>query len=78
MKNIGLKNGRGAFVLCFADGKPAIRVDLAGSAEDGLEFSGTGIIQKNGEAYHVLLFMAPKEHYFGALLGEFNQLAGSS
>lgn len=59
-------------------GKPAIRVDLAGSAEDGLEFSGTGIIQKNGEAYHVLLFMAPKEHYFGALLGEFNQLAGSS
>jgi hypothetical protein len=59
-------------------GKPAIRVDLSGSAQDGLEFAATGIMQKNGDTYNVLLFAAPKEHYFGVILSEFNQLAGST
>lgn len=59
-------------------GKPAIRVDLSGSEQDGLEFAATAIMQKNGDTYNVLLFVAPKEHYFGALLSEFNQLAGST
>ncbi len=59
-------------------GKPAIRVDLSGSAQDGLEFSATGIVQKNGETYNVLLFFAPKEHYFGSILNEFNQLTGTT
>lgn len=59
-------------------GKSAIRVDMSASAQDGLEYSATGIIQKDGETYNVLLFMAPKEHYFGSILSEFNQLAGST
>jgi hypothetical protein len=59
-------------------GRPAIRVNLTARTVEGLEVSGTGIIQKAGERYNLLIFVAPREHYFGSLTSEINLMTGST
>jgi hypothetical protein len=59
-------------------GSPAIRVNLTARTVEGLEVAGTAVIQKLGEKYNLLIFVAPREHYFDALTSEINSMTGSS
>jgi hypothetical protein len=57
-----------------ADG---VRFDIATRTSRGLNVSGTALVAEHNKKLHVLLFLAPDEHYFGATLPEVEKVFAS-
>jgi hypothetical protein len=51
-------------------GQPGVRFDLTAQTAEGLNMSGTALVARAGERLHMMLFLAPSEHYYGAMLPE--------
>lgn len=47
-------------------GVPGVRFDIAARTQGGLNMSGTALVARAGDRLHMLLFLAPSEHYYGA------------
>ena len=43
-----------------------LRFDIDAQTQDGLNIDGTALAVMNKGAFHLVLFLAPEEHYFGA------------
>lgn len=55
----------------------ALRFDLTAQTSEGLDMSGTALISEiEGKAY-VLVFLAPREHYYGAQQAEVEDIFNS-
>jgi hypothetical protein len=48
----------------------AVRIDLTGVTKEGLDMRGTALIAATGDNLHLILYLAPAEHYFAASLPE--------
>jgi hypothetical protein len=57
---------------------PGVRFDIATRTAEGLEISGTALVARQGEHLHVLLFLAPTEHYYAALLPDVDAIFASA
>jgi hypothetical protein len=56
----------------------ALRFDLKGQTEAGLDISGTAVAaERNGRLY-MILYLAPSEHYFGAGQAEVESIIASA
>lgn len=55
-------------------GHPGVRFDFTANTTDGLNMSGTALAARVGNRLHLLLFLAPTEHYYGAFLQEVDAL----
>jgi hypothetical protein len=51
-------------------GQPGVRFDLRAQTSEGLNISGTSLVARANNRLHMLLFLAPSEHYYGAMLPE--------
>jgi hypothetical protein len=51
-------------------GQPGVRFDLSAQTSEGLNISGTSLVARVNNRLHMLLFLAPSEHYYGAMLPE--------
>jgi hypothetical protein len=49
-------------------GAPGVRFDISARTADGLNISGTALVARADKKLHVLIFLAPSEHYYPALL----------
>lgn len=58
-------------------GKSAVRFDLTAQTSDGLEISGTALVAEQAGRIHVILYLAPAEHYFGASLADVESVIAS-
>lgn len=59
-------------------GQAAVRFDLTAMTTDGLEISGTALVAEQAGRTHVILYLAPAEHYFGAGLAEVEAVMASA
>jgi hypothetical protein len=57
---------------------PGIRFDIATRTAEGLDISGTALVARHGERLHLLLFLAPTEHYYSALLPDVEAIFSSA
>jgi hypothetical protein len=51
-------------------GQPGVRFDVSAQTAEGLNISGTSLVARANNRLHMLLFLAPSEHYYGAMLPE--------
>lgn len=51
-------------------GQPGVRFELSTQTAEGLNISGTALAARAGERLHLMIFLAPTEHYFAAMLPE--------
>lgn len=51
-------------------GHPGVRFDLAAQTSAGLNISGTALVARAGDRLFLMLFLAPSEHYYAAMLPE--------
>ena len=58
-------------------GQTAVRFDLTAMTSEGLEISGTALAAEQAGRTHVILYLAPAEHYFDAGLAEVEAIIGS-
>jgi hypothetical protein len=56
----------------------AVRFDLTAKTDAGLDILGTAQVALVGGKVHVMLFLAPGEHFFPSLVGEIDQVFGSA
>lgn len=56
----------------------AIRFDLKARTSAGLDMAGTALVAQRAGRLYVLLFLAPAEHYYGALLPEVERVLASA
>lgn len=59
-------------------GAPGVRFDINTRLETGLNFSGTALAARSGENLHLLMFLAPSEHYYGAFAQEIDAVFASA
>lgn len=59
-------------------GTPGVRFDLSTRTAEGLDISGTALAARVGERLHLMLFLAPSEHYYGALAPEVDAMFTSA
>lgn len=57
---------------------PGVRFDLTAQTAEGLNMSGTALVARQGERLHIMLFLAPTEHYYGAFLPEVEAIFGTA
>lgn len=53
---------------------PGVRFDIGTRTAEGLEIAGTALAARVGERLSLMLFLAPREHYYAALLPEVETL----
>lgn len=51
-------------------GQPGVRFDVSAQTAEGLNISGTALVARANDRLHMLLFLAPTEHYYGSMLPE--------
>jgi hypothetical protein len=59
-------------------GADGLRFDISAATKEGLEMAGTAEVAEVDGKLYVILYVAPKEHYFGAGLGEIEQIMASA
>lgn len=59
-------------------GQPGVRFEISTRTQPGLNVSGTALVARSGDALHLLLFIAPSEHYYGAYAQEIDALFTSA
>ena len=57
---------------------PGIRFDISTRTAEGLDISGTALVARHGERLHMLLFLAPTEHYYSVLLPDVEAILSSA
>ena len=57
---------------------PGVRFDLSARTAEGLNISGTALAAKVGQRLHIMLYLAPSEHYYAALLPEVERIFASA
>lgn len=55
-----------------------VRFDLSSRTAAGLNISGTALVARAGDKLNLLLFLAPSEHYYGALASEVEAIFASA
>ncbi len=60
------------------DGAEAVRFDLVARTSEGLDVAGTAMVAEKAGKLYVLLYLAPAEHYYGALLPEVEKVMASA
>ena len=55
-----------------------IRFDISTRTAQGLNLSGTALIARSDERLRALIYIAPSEHYYAALLPEVEQILASA
>jgi hypothetical protein len=56
----------------------AVRFDLTAATDSGLEIDGIAQVAEKAGKLHVMVFLAPREHYFGALKSEVESVFSSA
>jgi hypothetical protein len=56
----------------------AIRFDLTAKTDEGLEIMGTSQVGLVNGKLHMMLFLAPSEHFYPTMLADINQVFGSA
>jgi hypothetical protein len=51
-------------------GQPGVRFEISTQTAEGLNISGTALVARAGARLNMMLFLAPSEHYYGAMLPE--------
>lgn len=59
-------------------GAPGVRFDIRARTQAGLDVSGASLVSRAGEQAHLLLFLAPSEHYFSAYSDEIDAVFASA
>jgi hypothetical protein len=59
-------------------GQPGVRFDFATRTAEGLNMSGTAVVARTGDRMNLMIFLAPSEHYYGAMLAEVEALMASA
>ena len=59
-------------------GSDGLRFEIAAKTREGLEISGTAEVAEAGGKLYVILYLAPQEHYFQAILPEVESVMGSA
>lgn len=59
-------------------GQPAVLFDITAKTEDGLDVQGLGMTAAIGGKTHVIIYLAPAEHYFQASLSEVETVMASA
>lgn len=59
-------------------GAPGVRFDVSMRTAAGLNMSGTGLVARSGDKLHLLLFLAPSEHFYGAYAPEVEAIFASA
>lgn len=55
-----------------------VRYDFTADTPAGLNIQGAALINQSGETLNLILFLAPKEHYFTAARGEIEKIMSSA
>jgi hypothetical protein len=55
-----------------------VRFDITTRTDEGLNMSGTALVARRGDRLHLLLFLAPTEHYYAALLPDVERIFSSA
>jgi hypothetical protein len=55
-----------------------LRFELSAKTTEGLDISGTALLAESRGKLHVILFLAPTEHYYAASLAEVNAIMASA
>jgi len=56
---------------------PGVRFELTTQTSEGLAVGGTALLARVGDDLHVLVFLAPNEHYLGAAMPEVEAIFSS-
>lgn len=59
-------------------GAAGIRFEISTRTEAGLNISGTALAARAGDNLHLMLFLAPSEHYYGAFAPEIENAFSSA
>lgn len=59
-------------------GSDGVRFDLTAQTPEGLDIAGTAMVVERAGKLYVNLYLAPKEHYYGAYLPEVEKVFGSA
>ncbi|HEY8574317.1 hypothetical protein [Phenylobacterium sp.] len=59
-------------------GADGVRFDISAQTAEGLDMAGTASVAEAGGKLYVILYLAPKEHYFAATLPEVEQVMASA
>jgi hypothetical protein len=59
-------------------GQPGVRFEIATRTSDGLLTSGTALAARAGERLQIMLYLAPSEHYYAALLPDVETIFASA
>jgi hypothetical protein len=60
-------------------GIPGVRFDIAARTDAGLNMSGTALVARGpNDRLHALIFLAPNEHYYAALLPDVEAIFASA
>lgn len=58
-------------------GREAVRFEIEAQTPEGLAFSGTALLARAGDRLHLILYLAPTEHYYARLLPHVEQVFAS-
>lgn len=56
---------------------PGVRFEVTTQTSDGLAVGGSALLARVGDDLHVLVFLAPNEHYLGAAMAEVDAIFSS-
>lgn len=59
-------------------GASGVRFDISTRTQVGLNISGTALAARAGDSLHLLMFLAPSEHYYGAFVQEIDAVFASA
>lgn len=59
-------------------GTPGVRFDISARTQAGLNMSGTALVARSGDKLHMLMFLAPSEHYYGAYQADVDAIFASA
>ncbi|MBL8530394.1 MAG: hypothetical protein JNK94_01555 [Hyphomonadaceae bacterium] len=57
---------------------PAVRFDISTRTAEGLNISGTAMVARQNDRLHVLLYLAPSEHYYASLAPDVESVFASA
>lgn len=59
-------------------GSPGVRFDIATRTQAGLNISGAALAARAGDKLHLMVFLAPSEHYYAAFAPEIDAVFASA
>jgi hypothetical protein len=59
-------------------GVPGVRFDIGARTQAGLNMSGSALVARSGDNLHMLMFLAPSEHYYGAFAPDVDAIFASA